>query len=421
MTDQTYIEVLGNNNYCGEILKGPYSFALKSRVADCIASFSSLEKTGTRVIPYLAAWHTDQTTEIWYEFVGRWLPELLDCTPPQAAEILRRKIIEHRSYNLSNPHHEITVQSLKREDLNGARPDLRKQAYTSETYEAVYKVSGRQNEDFWLKDQAVIERYSTDRICLSVGQLTSVSMEMEAAKGLEKQHDRLKITIDAQKALLQKLAARLKQVDKTEGHKHPEPYLAMVTIETRMELIIQTINRVIDTRDPYTANHQKRTTDLAVAIAQEMQLSKEQCKGIQVASSIHDMGKIAVPSEILSKPGRLNSTEFELIKRHPKVAVEILKGIRLPWPVDRIILEHHEAVNGSGYPQGLTGDKTLTESKVLSVADVVETITSHRPYRPGLGIGAALEEITINRNVLYDSNVVDACLRLFNERKYQLH
>jgi putative nucleotidyltransferase with HDIG domain len=175
----------------------------------------------------------------------------------------------------------------------------------------------------------------------------------------------------------------------------------------------------VEERDPYTAGHQRRTTDLAVAIAGEMGLSEHQIKGVQMAGFIHDIGKISIPAEILSKPGRLNEAEILLIRRHPQVGYEILKKIDFPWPVDLIVLQHHEKMDGSGYPQGLSGKETLVEARILCVADVVETISSHRPYRPGLGLDKALEDITKNRGILFDPRVVDVCLTLFQNKNFQ--
>jgi HD-GYP domain-containing protein (c-di-GMP phosphodiesterase class II) len=175
----------------------------------------------------------------------------------------------------------------------------------------------------------------------------------------------------------------------------------------------------LEERDPYTAGHQRRTTGLSLAIAREMGLAEHETKGLQMAGLIHDMGKISVPAEILSKPGPLNEAELQLIRRHPQVAYEILKQMDFPWPVDLIVLQHHEKINGSGYPQGLSGDRILLESRILCVADVVETMETHRPYRPSLGREAALLEISTNRAVLYDPDVVDVCLRLFQELDFQ--
>ncbi len=177
---------------------------------------------------------------------------------------------------------------------------------------------------------------------------------------------------------------------------------------------------VVESRDPYTAGHQRRVADLARSIASEMGLSKDRIEGIRTASSIHDIGKISVPAEILSKPIKLSDAEFSLIKIHSQAGYDILKDIDFPWPVARMILEHHERINGSGYPWGLKGKDLLIESKIIAVADVVEAIASHRPYRPSLGLETALEEISVNRGVLFDNNVVDACIRLFRENGYRL-
>jgi HD-GYP domain-containing protein (c-di-GMP phosphodiesterase class II) len=183
---------------------------------------------------------------------------------------------------------------------------------------------------------------------------------------------------------------------------------------------VQAIAMIVETRDPYTAGHQRRVADLARSIATEMKLPVDQIDGIRMAAAIHDLGKISVPADILSKPTKLTALEFSLIKTHSQSGYDILKDIDFPWPVARIVLEHHERMNGSGYPNGLTGDNLLMESRILSVADVVESMGSHRPYRPSLGIEAALEEIEKNRGTLYDNTVADACLRLFREKGYQL-
>lgn len=175
----------------------------------------------------------------------------------------------------------------------------------------------------------------------------------------------------------------------------------------------------VETRDPYTAGHQKRVADLARAIASEMKLSNEQIDGIRMASMIHDIGKISIPSEILAKPTKLTELEFNLIKTHSQSGYNILKDIDFLWPVAQIILQHHERINGSGYPNGLKEDQILLESQILAVADVVEAISSHRPYRPAFGVNIALNEITKNRGILYNPKVVDACLRLFNDKNYK--
>ncbi|HID87618.1 MAG TPA: HD domain-containing protein [Anaerolineae bacterium] len=149
-----------------------------------------------------------------------------------------------------------------------------------------------------------------------------------------------------------------------------------------------------------------------------MGLAKERIEGIRVAGGLHDIGKINVPAEILSKPGRISDIEFSLIKMHPKAGYDILKRMEFPWPVAQIVLQHHERMDGSGYPQGLVGADIILEARILAVADVVEAMSSHRPYRPAHGIGKALEEISQNRGILYDPEVADACLRLFTEKGF---
>ncbi len=183
---------------------------------------------------------------------------------------------------------------------------------------------------------------------------------------------------------------------------------------------VQAIAVIVETRDPYTAGHQRRVADLARAIAMEMNLPIDMIDGIRAAASIHDLGKISVPAEMLSKPTKLTDIEFRIIKTHSQSGYDILKDIEFPWPVARMVLEHHEKMNGSGYPNGLTGDKVLLESRILSVADVVEAMASHRPYRASLGIEAALNEISKNKGILYEPEVVDACLRLFHKKDYKI-
>jgi len=182
--------------------------------------------------------------------------------------------------------------------------------------------------------------------------------------------------------------------------------------------IIQAVALTVETRDPYTASHQRRVAHLARAIANEMGLPEDQIDGIRMSAAIHDLGKISIPAEILSNPGRLNDLQWGMIKTHPQAGYDILKTVEFPWPVAQIVLQHHERLDGSGYPQGLSGDEIMLEARILVVADVVEAIASFRPYRPALGVGKALEEISQHRGVLYDPEAVDACLRLFTEKGF---
>jgi putative nucleotidyltransferase with HDIG domain len=189
-------------------------------------------------------------------------------------------------------------------------------------------------------------------------------------------------------------------------------------LERSLEGTFKAMAMTLELRDPYMAGHQHRVAGLAVAIAQEMNLPWDKIEGLRLAGIIHDIGKIATPAEIMAKPRSLTKTEFQLVKDHPRVGYEIVKDIAFPWPVAHIVLQHHERLDGTGYPEGLVGDAILPEARILAVADVVEAVCSLRPYRPALGIEKALEEIRKGRGLRYETRVVDACTRLFREGRF---
>ncbi|NPU85404.1 MAG: response regulator [Syntrophaceae bacterium] len=194
----------------------------------------------------------------------------------------------------------------------------------------------------------------------------------------------------------------------------------MDRLQQALRGVIQVLVRVVEQRDPYTAGHQMRVADLAGAIAGELSLDEEETEGIRMAGMVHDVGKMSIPAEILSKSAGLNNMEMMLIREHPETAVRILREIQFPWEIARTVLEHHERMDGSGYPQGLKEGQILLSSRILAVADTVESMASHRPYRPALGVDAALAEIGEYRGIRFDADVVDACIRLFREKGYQL-
>jgi PAS domain S-box-containing protein/putative nucleotidyltransferase with HDIG domain len=195
--------------------------------------------------------------------------------------------------------------------------------------------------------------------------------------------------------------------------------LSFERVKKRLGETVNALASMTEKRDPYTAGHQHRVAQLAGAIAREMKLPDEQVEGILVAATLHDIGKIYEPSEILSKPGILTDIEFLMMKVHPQIGYDILKNIEFPWPVAKIVLQHHEKLDGSGYPGGLSDGNILLESRILAVADVVEAMASHRPYRAALGIELALKEISENREILYDRDAVDSCLRLFKQKRFE--
>ena len=201
-----------------------------------------------------------------------------------------------------------------------------------------------------------------------------------------------------------------------------------------LEGTVNALTSALEKRDPYTTGHQYRVTKLACAISEEMDLaeekidgirivgcfhfSKEQLIGIRMSGLLHDIGKISVPTDILNKPSKLSINEFNLLKEHLQIGYDILKNVDFEQPVAQIILQHHERINGSGYPHGISGEDILLQAKILAVADTVEAMASHRPYRPALGIDRALDEISQNRNILYDPKVVDICLKLFTDNDF---
>jgi HD-GYP domain-containing protein (c-di-GMP phosphodiesterase class II) len=181
---------------------------------------------------------------------------------------------------------------------------------------------------------------------------------------------------------------------------------------------VNSIAKLSELRDPYTSGHERRVGEMGAAIAVEMDLDQRTCMGLRIAGLLHDIGKITVPAETLVKPGRLSATEYALAKEYPEYGYSILKDVTFPWPVARVAREHHERINGSGYPQGPKGEQISLGARIIAVADVIESMASHRPYRPGLGLAEALAEIEQGSGTLYDANVVAACLTIFREQDY---
>lgn len=189
--------------------------------------------------------------------------------------------------------------------------------------------------------------------------------------------------------------------------------------ERILKHLVNGLAEMLELTDPFSADHQRRVARLAGRIGARMKLSKERIEGLGIAGNIHDIGKIAVPAEILSRPGKLNELEMSLIRNHPEVAFKILKDIDFPWPIARTVYQHHERMDGSGYPRGLKGKGIVVEARILGVSDVIEAMSSHRPYRPALGIDRALEEILTHAGNLYDTAVVRACLDVFKKEKFE--
>jgi putative nucleotidyltransferase with HDIG domain len=255
-------------------------------------------------------------------------------------------------------------------------------------------------ETFVSQSSVAIQRWQSDQAL----QQAHDQLEKQVAKRTE-ELTKANETLKAEIAVRQQAERNLTQTTKK--------------LLNSLEGTIQAIARMVEIRDPYTAGHQRRVTQLACAIARRMNFSEGQINSLHLAGIIHDVGKIQVPAEILANPDGLSEAEFSIIKTHPLAGYEILKTIEFPWPVAKIIYQHHERMDGSGYPQGLSGEDILLEARVLAVADVVEAMSSHRPYRPALGIDKALSEITQKKGIFYDASVVDACLLLFEQESFK--
>jgi putative two-component system response regulator len=237
-----------------------------------------------------------------------------------------------------------------------------------------------------------------------------------AHKGLQDDNRRLSLENEAYRVRLEALLAdqSLELAHEVDSHS-----TTLENLRRALGAIIEAMARTVEMRDPYTAGHQRRVSDLARAIATAMGLDEDTRDAVRMAASIHDIGKVAIPAEILSRPRRLTESEFSLVREHARFGYELLEPIDFPWPVADIVQQHHERLDGSGYPDGLSGDAIRREARILAVADVVEAISSHRPYRPALGTAAALEELSTHRGTRYDPEVVDACIRVILDEGFE--
>jgi HD-GYP domain-containing protein (c-di-GMP phosphodiesterase class II) len=248
---------------------------------------------------------------------------------------------------------------------------------------------------------------------------TALSTKWQAEKELQALHANLELLVEKRNIELIESNLLLKIEIENGKRMQEELQQSFESLKKVMDATIQAIAMMVEKRDPYTSGHMQRVSSLTRAIGEEIGLTEQQIEGAYMAAAIHDIGKISLPAEILTKPIPLSDIERSLIQAHSQAGYDILVGIEFPWPLAEIVLQHHERMDGSGYPQGLSGDSILEAARIIGVADVVETMSSHRPYRPSLGIDKAIEEITKNRGVLYDPPAVDACLKLINDKKFR--
>lgn len=319
---------------------------------------------------------------------------------------------------------EITSQNflnfIHPKDREGMLLQFQKTITSGSEFISQFRIKNKKGRIYWVEELGKVQRDKSGGIIGINGVLRDITERKRVDEKLRRAHKELEERVQERTAELRKANEAL-QIEITE-RKHAEEALkeSYEKLRRALEGTIHALASTVEKRDPYTASHQQRVTSLACAIATEMGLSEEKIDGIRMVGVIHDLGKIYVPAEILSKPGQLNEVEFKMIRSHAKVGYDILKKVEFPWPIAQVIAQHHERMDGSGYPLGLSGENILLEARVIGVADVLEAIASHRPYRPALGIDKALEEISQKKGTLYDPEVVDACLKLFTVKGFNI-
>ncbi|MEW6418266.1 MAG: HD domain-containing phosphohydrolase [Nitrospirota bacterium] len=305
-------------------------------------------------------------------------------------------------------------------DREGLLLQFQKTITSGSEFISQFRVKNKKGHIYWMEEFGKVQCDESGEIIGINGVLRDITERKQMDEKLQRAHKELEKRVQERTVELKKANEAL-QVEIAE-RKHAEEALkeSYEKLQRALEGTVHALASAVEKRDPYTAGHQQRVTNLACAIATEMGLSEEKIKGIRLVGFIHDLGKIYVPAEILSKPGQLNEVEFKMIRSHAKVGYDILKKVEFPWPIAQVIVQHHERIDGSGYPLGLSGENILLEARIIGVADVFEAMASHRPYRPALGIDKAIEEISQKKGALYDPEVVDACLRLFTVKGFNI-
>jgi len=305
-------------------------------------------------------------------------------------------------------------------DREGMHLQFQKTITSGSEFISRFRIRNKKGRMYWIEELGKVQHDKSGGVIGINGVLRDITERRRVDEKLQRVNKELEKRVQERTAEISKANEAL-QVEITE-RKHAEDALkeSYEKLRSALEGTIHALASTVEKRDPYTAGHQQRVTTLACAIATEMGLPEEKVDGIRMIGVIHDLGKIYVPAEILSKPGQLNEVEFKMIRSHAKVGYDILKKVEFPWPIAQVIVQHHERIDGSGYPSGLSGENILLEAKIIGVADVFEAISSHRPYRPALGIDKAIEEISQKKGTLYDPEVVDACLRLFTVKGFTI-
>ncbi len=375
-----------DHDYCGRILRGPYSLELKQRVAECVNRFRGLDHKNNPAIPYISAWHEDDS-HIWYEYVGSRLAELLSCPPTEAASEFAAGIIK-RSIYVPGDEQRIKQKSIHAEKLPEKRLMLRKESQENGFVEAVYKIALKDGTVLWLKDQAETESFANDKIYLSLGGLTCVSKEMKAAEERMENEEKVKAERDRLEMLLEKQAKDI--------------------WKSQLEIIYR-LARATEFRDRQTGPHLTKMSHYCNILARAVGMESEERTLLFHAAPMHDVGKIGISDTILQKKGPLTDTEFEIMKDHAIIGAKLLSGnnSKLLNMARSVALTHHERWDGSGYPRALDGEAIPLPGRIAAICDVFDALTSERPYKEAWTNEEAIAELRKNRGSHFDPRLVD--------------
>lgn len=388
--------------YHGKILHGRYSRSLTNRLTTCLNHFFSLDRLGPPIIPYISAWK-EGTTGLWHEFTGHRLLSLLNCDPSTVVTRFKESLVSRFVYHSpTSSHQQIAKEILQKKTISTTTQILRNQVKQQGAIEAIYKLAPVGGPPIWLKDQAAIEIFPEDQICLSIGTLCLVSNEMRAEEALAQDHSNLNQDRHQIDQLLQcrTRELRLTQLD-----------------------IISRLAKATEFRDRCTGEHITKMSHYCATIGRALGIKPELNKLLFHATPMHDVGKIGISDSILLKPGKLTTTEFQLMKKHTSIGAELLSGHNstLLKVAKNIALTHHERWDGTGYPHGLRNKEIPLPGRIAAVCDVFDALTSSRPYKKAWPFDKASHEIWLGRNAHFDPAVVDAFIKTLPTFKQIYH
>jgi len=380
------------SGYHGQILHGRYSNTLKNRLTTCLNHFFSLDQLGPPIIPYISAWK-EGIPGLWHEFTGHRLLSLLGCDPGTVANRFKESLIARFVYHApAAPHQQIAKEMLPKQTINSSTHILREQVKQQRAVEAIYKLAPAGGPPIWLKDQASIEVFPEDQICLSIGTLCQVSNEMRAEEALAQDHSSL-----------------------SQDRQHMDQLLQCRTKElhlTQLDIIAR-LAKATEFRDRSTGEHITKMSHYCTTIGHALGLKPELNKLLFHATPMHDVGKIGISDSILLKPGTLTATEFLIMKKHTSIGAELLSGHNSPLlkVAKNIALTHHERWDGTGYPHGLRKTEIPLPGRIAAICDVFDALTSPRPYKKAWPFDQAVHEIWKGKHTHFDPTIVDAFLK----------